>query len=58
MAESNLDQARVIDAEATGGEDAFDRAVRPRTLAEPSSAGLRKLTGRSVPRRKPLRFKH
>jgi Holliday junction DNA helicase RuvB len=34
MAESNFDQARVLDAQATGGEEAFDRAVRPRTLEE------------------------
>lgn len=34
MVDSNLEQARVIDAQAGEGEDAFDRAVRPRTLAE------------------------
>ena len=34
MAESNPDHARILDAQATGGEDAFDRAVRPRTLDE------------------------
>lgn len=34
MADSNLEHARIIDANADAGDDAFDRAVRPRTLSE------------------------
>jgi Holliday junction DNA helicase RuvB len=34
MVESNLEEVRIIDASAGSGEDAFDRAVRPRTLDE------------------------
>ena len=34
MAEPNLEEARILDAHAREGDDAFDRAVRPRTLDE------------------------
>jgi len=34
MEDSSLEHSRIIDAQASAGDDAFDRAVRPRTLAE------------------------
>ena len=34
MAETPLEEGRIVDAEAGSGEDAFDRAVRPRRLSE------------------------